>query len=1413
MDPNVVAGSSFGILWEAQNTNDKEHWLAKPLVYTIDGTEFVITTSTFNTVRIHDAKNGTLVASRQLNPPFRVSDIGCADIPDYIGITGTGVIDPATSILYVAAKGYRGGLDYGGLANGIYQLYALHLPSLEDVEDFPVLIDGHNADNDPTRYFVGGTVLQRPSLAQVNGYILAAFGGHCDMFNYTGYVAAISKTPGVGVVRNGQGHANGAIPASGRLPLSTLDECVVNFALSSSGKISLTDYFEPYDYVNLDAGDQDLGSSGVCLLDNTVFRTASVSKIAVTVGKNSKVYVMNAENLGGFKQGTGGNDAVLQTISTSTSVFGGVGSYPLEGGYFYFTPVGDFTYAYRFGTTGAGVPSFSLAGKTAFQFAGRAGIGQPTITSNNGLPGSAILWMTDVNTGLKAFRAVPDNDGVLRQITLPATPGINKFARPAFGNGRVFVTASHKIIALGAPVNLPLNCTDPVKFGEVLTGTTGTASITCIAKIAITQVDGCTTEDSRFECDNSTLPVGPLSVGNSFTFPVTWNLTADALDEIEGVSYGKIIPGADGSVLKLHTTNGVANYAHKTPISLSGNIVSADPFLLVSPGQVDFGGLVLGSASAVNGLEATAHIKNVGNSTLEILGVAWRLGTDPSTPHNNVTLEGTRTVFGEGFEAEGFPEVGDFFDAGQGLTVPIFFNATEEGTYSVTIRIWSTGGVDEVILSASAGSPPIASIAVTKDEGGWDTSFPVVLDFHSVLAGTTKTKTIQLCNVGGSVLTITKSKPPISPQLTATAPFDEFLEGQHIAVGACANATVAVFAGTVQPNRPSQHIALNWTLNTDGMDSRNPTQEFGVREIEASVTITTKQVGPLFSNGTAVYQWTGCFLDTSRNLATQVNNSTMEASNTNGQCQNLCLERGYRFAGTQYHQECWCGNTITYPSSYTSEALDKCKYACTGDASESCGGDGTYLSLYADISKFDIPGFLESANSPPPTTTTTSSAPPSTSTTPPGPGSTLNPLMPDIVSDQWKYIGCHRDNVGGIRSINSKNTADDDMTLEFCADFCEGYNFFGTEYGRECFCSWTLDTPALKVTESDCSMACASNSAQICGNGDRLTVYNNTIFQEPPPAPSHAPRAGDYAWAGCYSEATVGRALTLATTADDDMDPAFCAAFCEDSDYMGVEYGRECFCGNTLEAGSTLQATGDCNMLCAGNAFQFCGAGGRLDLYTFSPIVASSTSSSVSSSASSLSVLTSSSAESSSAPSSSSSIASSSSIPSSVSASTTSSEPPPSSSSTFTGPTATATNGYYHVGCYSDRSDGHALPLIAANNSMTPELCIAVANSIYDVAPTPTARLPYVFIEYHHECYGGASFDFEGSAVSTLVGPHACTDYCYGSVSTFTTNGVVSTTTDLTNRCGGPKQFNLYVLSTPVDFPTTGGPIETVTPT
>ena len=42
--------------------------------------------STMNVVRTLDAVTGGLVKQRVLMPPFLQSDVGCTDIPDYIGV-------------------------------------------------------------------------------------------------------------------------------------------------------------------------------------------------------------------------------------------------------------------------------------------------------------------------------------------------------------------------------------------------------------------------------------------------------------------------------------------------------------------------------------------------------------------------------------------------------------------------------------------------------------------------------------------------------------------------------------------------------------------------------------------------------------------------------------------------------------------------------------------------------------------------------------------------------------------------------------------------------------------------------------------------------------------------------------------------------------------------------------------------------------------------------------------------------------------------------------------------------------------------------------------------------------------------------------------------------------------------------
>ncbi len=73
------------------------------------------------------------------------------------------------------------------------------MPSLEDAAGSPVAADEASADNNGSRYFVGGVALQRPALSGMGDHVLAGFGSHSDLWNCTGYLVSVSNTPGAGV--------------------------------------------------------------------------------------------------------------------------------------------------------------------------------------------------------------------------------------------------------------------------------------------------------------------------------------------------------------------------------------------------------------------------------------------------------------------------------------------------------------------------------------------------------------------------------------------------------------------------------------------------------------------------------------------------------------------------------------------------------------------------------------------------------------------------------------------------------------------------------------------------------------------------------------------------------------------------------------------------------------------------------------------------------------------------------------------------------------------------------------------------------------------------------------------------------------------------------------------------------------
>jgi hypothetical protein len=797
----------------------------------------------------------------------------------------------------------------------------------------PILVDGSVADNDPNKYFIGGVVLQRPSLTQIGTVVYGAFGAHCDLFNYTGLVIgidinqalivtqfAIESGPlaaqtnvilqnggggqggiwmsGMGlasdgdrffvVTGNGDGHQNNGAPASGTSGCQTLGEAAINFGIdSTTGAVSVSDYFQPYDYQNMDAGDQDFGSGGIVLLDPATFSGGGITRMAVTAGKNGKVYILNADDLGGYRLGTAQTDGVLQTIVTNEAVFGASGSYPLEGGYIYLTPVGYPTYCFQLGFTSTGVPQFSQVGETNEISTGRVGVGIPTITTLNNQPGTAILWMTDPDAGIRAWYAVPQN-GVLVNIPLPQIGGANKFQRPAFGDGRVYTTDSNGILyCLGAPVALPLNCTSPVNFGQVPLGSTVTKIVTCTANIAITKLDGLTVGNSYFKATNASLPTGALKAGASFSFPVAWNLTNVQITNDNNASSGNISPGIKTTPLSLMTTNGVTGYATLFPISLIGTEVSDAPFLSVVPNTVDFGGIVISDGSTIPTEVSALTISN-----------AYTTDDLTNSPEfvNSTFINGSWDL-GYGFTAQTLPAVGSQIPANTDISVDVTFdpiNGIQD--YASYWQIWSDGGTVNTILEGIAATPPICNFSVSTLQGGWSPPSNLIMNFGDVAPGSSTSLQIRLCNDGGSSLEIDKSKPPNGVFLGDP---DELVESQQIAPGQCAYGTVTFAPNTEEYDEPNLVVNNTWTLNTNDLT-------FGVHVVEIVGTVVSHKVGPLNSEGQTIYEYLGCFHEAYSGPRLFPNEPLSPSPNSmdNNLCQNACYEAAqYAFAGTEYGDE------------------------------------------------------------------------------------------------------------------------------------------------------------------------------------------------------------------------------------------------------------------------------------------------------------------------------------------------------------------------------------------------------------------------------------------------------------------------------------------------------------------------------
>jgi iron transport multicopper oxidase len=750
LDPATVGSPYFGQLFDT--VLDGQIY-AQPLY--ANGVVFVATET--NHVYALDAATGSPLWTRTLGAPFLASDLNCGDLTPAIGVTGTPAIDTATGTAYLVSKTYANGVN-GAAA---FYAHAFDLETGDERAGFPLAIEG-TAANDLQHVFDPEHQMQRPGLLLMNGVVYAAFGAHCDERPYTGWVVGIStqgaittlwtSEAGAGLWGGGIWQAGGGLisdgageilfatgndwsslpsPVPGKLPPPTLGESIVRLSLADDGTLAATDFFSPANRDVLNYADADLGSGAPVALPAS-FGTPSHPNLLAQSGKLGYLYLLDRDDLGGYKQGAGGTDRVLQAIGPGGGVWSKPSVWPGDGGYVYVPvasgcspdePAGCLV-GYKMGASADGAPMLSQVGTSSSTFG--YGTSAVVVTSDGTRSGSALLWTVWsgglLGTGgeLRAYDAVPQ-DGTFTLRYLAGIGTSAKFTAPAVGDGRLYVgTRDGHVLGFGV-TGAPSLRARGAAFAPTLVGAQAVSSVDITAAGPVTIMGLTTAGDFALVGGAPATPL-TLSGGATVSIPVVFQ------------------PSTEGAIVgTLQVTTDHGSFA----IPLSGVGQSAVPMLVISPPVLTFAPAVLGTVSM-----QTVTITNVGDAPLTLTGV-----TPPAPP----------------FTLDGLPAEGTVIDAGGTLVATITYAPTTVGT--------SSG-----YLSVAAGDA-VAALAVEGSGlmGGKLRIAPEAIDQGAYYIGTVTMASFRLTNEGDVAVIIEKSKPPTSPSFVAVSPFDE---GTVLAPGA-----------------------------------------------------------------------------------------------------------------------------------------------------------------------------------------------------------------------------------------------------------------------------------------------------------------------------------------------------------------------------------------------------------------------------------------------------------------------------------------------------------------------------------------------------------------------------------------------------------------------------------------------------
>ncbi len=248
-----------------------------------------------DTVDALSSSSGAVAWSTHVGTPVPSSALPCGDISPTVGITGTPVIDPARSEVFVVAD---------EVVNGAPAHELIGLDAATGKVELTQDVDPPGS--------TPSALLQRTGLTLDANRVVFGYGGNFgDCSTYHGWVESVPEAGGAAdsfQVDSGAGQSQGAVWMGGAAPVvdaggNVWVEAGNGSVKSSSGlyddsdsvlelspTLTLTQYFAPATWASENASDLDLSTAPALLSDGEV----------VAAGKDRTAYLLDAAHLGGI---------------------------------------------------------------------------------------------------------------------------------------------------------------------------------------------------------------------------------------------------------------------------------------------------------------------------------------------------------------------------------------------------------------------------------------------------------------------------------------------------------------------------------------------------------------------------------------------------------------------------------------------------------------------------------------------------------------------------------------------------------------------------------------------------------------------------------------------------------------------------------------------------------------------------------------------------------------------------------------------------------------------------------------------------------------------------------------------------------------------------------------------------------